>query len=91
MVQQDAAGVWGVPKLLFVHPPRLGGRGLKPVRTFTAGFASALPALQLWIPASAGMTEDGAPGYDLPSDGDPGLSVSSARWRAASLRRAASA
>ena len=43
------------------------------------------------IPASAGMTEDGAPGYDSSSDGDLGLSGPATRWRASILRRAASA
>ena len=48
-VQQNAAGVRGVPEILFfVHPPRLGVRGLKTtVVVVLMGCASVPPTLHL--------------------------------------------
>ena len=62
MMQQNTAGVWGVPKLRAISSwlivSEWGLRGLTlNAETLAAGFARLYPPCN-WIPACAGMTEE---------------------------------
>jgi hypothetical protein len=57
-MQQNAAGVWGVPRFSYFSPPKnVGSKGLRlNVETPAADFAPLYPPYN-WIPAFAGMTD----------------------------------